>query len=254
VHICLVASFWLQIYVESKEITNDFLYTLAYMCVCVVLCEREDRGREREFYVFACPCAFVCVRVRTAAISSRTTRTKMLVLDSRWPKRMETIMQRMQRAMDARLPYEMPEDRSEVRVIVLDAVTRKGLPWSIVQVNALGLAAQKLKIASAKAGLSNGSAPPASKKKAVSQTMIAGGSAELSEKKTYRVQTDGEGVLNMRLPGGRYELLGLADGYVCEYPLEMSVRPFSKNRVIAKVAVLPNDAALDQAGGRAEEG
>lgn len=168
---------------------------------------------------------------------------------------METIMQRMQRAMDAKLPYEMPEDRSEVRVIVLDAVTRQGLAWSIVQVNALGLAAQKLKIASAKTGLSNGNAEPASKRnKAAKHTMVGGGSAELGEKKTYRVQTDGEGVLNMRLPGGRYELLGLADGYVCEYPLEMSVRPFSKNRVIAKVAVLPRGAALELAGDHSEEG
>jgi hypothetical protein len=40
----------------------------------------------------------------------------------------------------------------------------------------------------------------------------------------------------------RYELWGLSEGYTCEYPLEMSVRPFSKHRIIAKLALLPKNS------------
>lgn len=165
----------------------------------------------------------------------------------KWPRRMETITGRMHKAMQARLPFEIPEDRSEVRVVLLDAVTRGGLPWSIVEVHALGLAAQKLTLASAKQGLVVD--PGGAERKRKKQTMVGDG-AGLGEKKTYRVQADVDGVLNMRLPGGRYEVYGLADGYVCEYPLEITVRPFSKNRVIAKVALVPKGAAGEMAPAR----
>jgi hypothetical protein len=41
-------------------------------------------------------------------------------------------------------PYELPDDRSEIRITILDAVTRKELPWAVLEVHPLGLAAQKL--------------------------------------------------------------------------------------------------------------
>ena len=56
-------------------------------------------------------------------------------------------------------------------------------------------------------------------------------------KRLYRVQTNGRGLLRMRLPGGRYEVWGISEGYDCEYPLEMHVRPFSKFKLNARLAL-----------------
>jgi hypothetical protein len=42
-------------------------------------------------------------------------------------------------------PYEVPDDRSQVQITVFDAATRKELPWAVVEVHPLGLAAQKLR-------------------------------------------------------------------------------------------------------------
>jgi len=94
----------------------------------------------------------------------------------------------------------------------------------------MGLAAQKLQLEAGGKGRKRGKA-------AAAAAQVEGARG----KRLYRVQSDGQGKLKMRLPGGRYELWGVSEGYDCEYPLELSVRPFSKFKLHARLALAPRD-------------
>ncbi len=111
----------------------------------------------------------------------------------------------------------------------MDAVARKPIPHAVVEVHALGLAAQKLQLDA------GGKAKKRGSKDAPGTLQGAIG------KRLYRVQSDGKGKLKMRLPGGRYEIWGMAEGYDCEYPLEISVRAYSKFKLHARLALAPKD-------------
>jgi hypothetical protein len=56
----------------------------------------------------------------------------------------------------------------------------------------------------------------------------------------------------MRPPGGRYEVWGISQGFDCEYPLEMHVRPFSKFKLHARLALCKVGGADSEAGEAAD--
>jgi hypothetical protein len=120
-----------------------------------------------------------------------------------WPSRMDTVLRSVADAMArVRVMYQLPDDRSEVEMSVVDSVSGLEVPWAVIEVHALGLAAQKLQI-----GERSVTSDPGKRSKRASRKtddLVPG-------KRLYRVQTNGLGILRMRLPGGRYcSLLSLS--------------------------------------------
>jgi hypothetical protein len=79
--------------------------------------------------------------------------------------------------------------------------------------------------------------------------ILSSSSASLSVSLCY----DYSSTLRMRLPDGRYEVWGISQGYDCEYPLEMHVRPFSKFKLHARLALRKVDGADSEAGEAADK-
>ena len=79
---------------------------------------------------------------------------------------------------------------------VADALSEHAVPWAVVEVHALGLAAQKLQIG--ERSVTPGEASSKRKKRAAQNSV-----GQVPGKRLYRVQTNGHGILRMRLPGGR---------------------------------------------------
>ena len=151
------------------------------------------------------------------------------IQEGKWPSRMDLVLRRIADAMaQVQVNYRLPDDRSEVEVSVVDALSGRPVPWAVVEINALGLAAQKLLMRERERGGEREGRKGKRKKKT---------GEEAAGKRLYRVQTNGEGGLRMCLPGGRYEVWGLSQGFDCEYPLEMHVRPFSKFKSNARLAL-----------------
>jgi len=161
-----------------------------------------------------------------------------------WPSRMDTILRSVADAMArVQVMYQLPDDRSEVEMSVVDAVSGLEVPWAVIEVHALGLAAQKLQIG--ERSVTSDARKRSKRASRKTDTLVPG-------KRLYRVQTNGHGILRMRLPGGRYEVWGISQGFDCEYPLEMHVRPFSKFKLHARLALRKVDGADNEAGGAAD--
>jgi len=150
------------------------------------------------------------------------------LLLGRWPRRMDSILTRLAAAVkQGSSASSVPDERSEVEVLVVNASSRERLPWATVEVRALGIAAQKLQM------LNGG------KKKERSRGWMADSKVQedAPSRCQYRVQADEEGKLRIQIPGGRYEFWGICAGYDCEYPLELLVKPFSKTKTKVTLAL-----------------
>ena len=119
------------------------------------------------------------------------------IREGKWPSRMDTILRRIADAMArVQVMYQLPDDRSEVEVTVVDALSGHQVPWAVVEVHALGLAAQKLQIGDGNSTLKAGTGK---RKKGAAKNAAE----QVPGKRLYRVQTNEQGILRMRLPGGR---------------------------------------------------
>jgi stress response protein SCP2 len=202
--------------------------------------------------------AFECAFVDAGRGVSQLLFSK--IKTGKWPASMDVVLRRIAEEMTrVQVSYQLPDDKSDVEVAVVDAGSGQAVPWAVVEVHALGLAAQKLLITDPSTTLKSATGGDGGKRRMRSKKSRVREGDEVPGKRLYRVQTNAKGVLRMRLPGGRYEVWGISQGFDCEYPLEMHVRPFSKYKFNARLALRRLGAGQgaeegDSGGGGGERG